>query len=152
MRAMTSRILIALVIAASGGCSGGGSSKPAPQEPAPTTTTAPTTTAPTAPTATNAAMADAAAAVNEEGKQLMFAGKYADASAKFRDAVARAPEPKYFFNLCTSLFQEGKFAEALTSCNAVGEHAPPEDLAAKTAKMITKIKDEAKQQNIQLKP
>ena len=34
--------------------------------------------------------ADIANRENEEGKQLMFAQKYADASAKFRDAAARS--------------------------------------------------------------
>ena len=33
--------------------------------------------------------ADIATRENDEGKQLMFAQKYADASAKFRDAAAR---------------------------------------------------------------
>ena len=60
---------------------------------------------------------------NEEGKELMFANKMAEASAKFQDAVARVPEPKYFFNLCTSRFAEGKFGEALTACNAADKNA-----------------------------
>ena len=78
----------------------------------------------------------------------MYAGKYAEASAKFRDAVARVPEPKYFFNLCTSLFQEGKFGEAMTACNAVRNNNPTPDLQAKADKLIGKIQDEAKAQDI----
>jgi len=94
--------------------------------------------------------AEVAARVNQEGVDLMMKAKYDDAAAKFRDAVARVPEPKYFFNLCTALFQTGKFGEALTACDAVGKNKPAPELAAKTDKLIAKIKDEAKAQHIQL--
>lgn len=97
-----------------------------------------------------AQQADLAAKLNDEGKELMFAGKFAEASAKFRDAVARVPEPKYFFNLCTSLFQEGKFDEAMTACNAIDKNNPTADQKAKTEKLIGKIKDEAAAQKIEL--
>ena len=86
---------------------------------------------------------------NEDGKTLMFGGKYAEASAKFQDAVARVPEPKYFFNLCTSRFQEGKFGEALTACNAADKNGD-DKLKAKTAKMTEKIRTEAQKQGIDL--
>src|SRR4051812_46593165 len=93
--------------------------------------------------------AEIAAKENEAGKAMLFEGKYAEASAKFQDAVARVPEPKYFFNLCTSRFQEGKFGEALTACNAA-DKAGDDKLKAKVAKMIEKIQDEAKKQGIDL--
>jgi len=99
-----------------------------------------------------AQQADLAAKLNDEGKELMFAGKFAEASAKFRDAVARVPEPKYFFNLCTSLFQEGKFDEAMTACSAIDKNNPTPDQKAKTEKLIGKIKDEAAAQKIELHP
>ena len=89
---------------------------------------------------------------NEEGKTLMFSGKYAEASAKFQDAVARVPEAKYFFNLCTSRYQEGKFGEALTACNAVEKNGADDKLKGKTDKLVEKIKDEAKAQGIDLQP
>src|SRR5262245_65974910 len=92
--------------------------------------------------------AELAAKANEEGKELMYANKYSEASARFRDAVARVPEPKYFFNLCTSLFQEGKFGEALTACNAVANNNPSPDQKAKADKLTNRIKDEAKNQGI----
>jgi hypothetical protein len=85
---------------------------------------------------------------NEEGKQLMFAGKYTDASAKFRDAAARTNEGKYYFNLCTSLYQEGKFGEAMTACNTANQNAPDDALKQKVAKLEDKIKDTAKQQGV----
>ncbi|HEV7556004.1 MAG TPA: hypothetical protein VGO00_11140, partial [Kofleriaceae bacterium] len=90
--------------------------------------------------------------LNEEGKELMFGNKYAEASAKFREAVARVPEPKYFFNLCTSLFQEGKFDLAITACNAVDKNTPAAELHDKNAKLIARIQEEAKAQNIELHP
>ncbi|HEY0251366.1 MAG TPA: hypothetical protein VGC41_07545, partial [Kofleriaceae bacterium] len=52
---------------------------------------------------------------NEEGKNLMFSGDYKGASDKFRSAADRAPEAKYYFNLCTSLYQQGIFGQALTA-------------------------------------
>jgi tetratricopeptide (TPR) repeat protein len=93
-----------------------------------------------------------AAKLSDEGVQLMYAKKYSEASAKFREAVARVPEPKYFFNLCTSLFQEGKFSEALTSCSAVEKNNPTPALQAKTNKMIERIQAEAKKQGISVAP
>lgn len=95
--------------------------------------------------------AEIANRLNEEGKQLMFAEKYAEASAKFQDAHGRVPEPKYFFNHCTSLYQEGKFGEALTACNAADKNAD-DKLKAKIAKLVEKIHETAKEQGIALQP
>lgn len=106
----------------------------------------------TAATAYAESQADIASKLNDEGKDAMYAQNYGQASAKFREAVARVPEPKYFFNLCTSLFQEGKFDEAVTACNAVGNNKPTADLQAKTDKLIGRIKDEAKTQGLELHP
>lgn len=95
--------------------------------------------------------AEIAARENDEGKQLMFENKYAEASAKFQDAHSRVPEPKYFFNHCTSLFWEGKFGEALTACNAADKNAD-DKLKGKIAALEDKIRTEAKKQNIDLQP
>jgi hypothetical protein len=94
--------------------------------------------------------ADIANRENEEGKQLMFQQKYADASAKFRDAAARTNEGKYYFNLCTSLNQEGKLGDALTACNTADKNAPDDKLKEKVAKMRDKIQTEAKEANVDL--
>lgn len=96
--------------------------------------------------------ADIAHKHNEEGKELMYANRYAEASAKFQEAVARVPEAKYFFNLCTSRFWEGKFGEALTACNAVANNNPPAELQAKTDKLIGDIKSEAQKQGVDVQP
>jgi hypothetical protein len=96
--------------------------------------------------------AEIASRENEEGKELMYGGKYAEASAKFRDAVARVPEAKYFFNLCTSLYQEGKFGEGLTACDHANQNGPDEKLKGKVDKLVARIKDEAKAQGIDIQP
>lgn len=96
--------------------------------------------------------ADIANRENEEGKELMFAGKYTDASAKFRDAVARVPEPKYFYNLCLAMYQEGKFGEALTACNSADKANTEPGLKDTVVKLQTKIRDEAKAQGLDLQP
>src|SRR3569623_3409157 len=94
--------------------------------------------------------ADIANRENKKGKQLMFAQKYADASAKFRDAAARTNEGKYYFNLCTSLYQEGKFGEAMTACNTADKNAPDDALKAKVAKLRDKIQTAAKAANVDI--
>src|SRR3954451_753738 len=95
--------------------------------------------------------ADIAAKENEEGKQLMFENKYAEASEKFASAHSRVPEPKYFFNHCTSLFWEGKFGPALTACEAANKNAD-DKLKGKITTFEQKIRDEAKKQNVAIEP
>jgi hypothetical protein len=95
--------------------------------------------------------AEIAARENEEGKALMFENKYSEASAKFSSAHSRVPEPKYFFNHCTSLTAEGKFGEALTACNAADKNAD-EKLKGKIATFEDKIRAEAQKQGVSLQP
>src|SRR5688500_15160371 len=97
--------------------------------------------------------ADIAAKLNEEGKAFMYADKYPEASAKFRDAVARVPEAKYFYNLCASLYKEGKFGEALTACNAAAssDTASPQ-LKEQSTKLAQGVREEAKKQGIDVEP
>jgi tetratricopeptide (TPR) repeat protein len=104
----------------------------------------------TTPSPAGGGQAAIAAKANDEGVKLVYAQKFAEASMKFRDAAARVPEPKYFFNLCTSLFQEGKFNDALTSCAASKQNNPSAALAEKLDRMIKRIRDEAKAQNVPL--
>lgn len=99
------------------------------------------------------AQADIANRLNEEGKAAMYQNDYPEAIKKFRDAVARVPEPKYFNNLCTALFQDGQFDDAITACNAVlteKSTATPEQ-RDKAQKLIARITDEAKAQGKPLK-
>jgi hypothetical protein len=96
--------------------------------------------------------AEIAAQRAAEGKEAVMNQQFALASQKFRDAVARVPEPAYFFNLCVSLFLEGKFGESLTACNAVEHNSPTPQLKQKTEKMIVRILDEARREGIQIAP
>ena len=77
---------------------------------------------------------------------IVFVTAYTD-----RDAVARIPDPPYFFNLCVSLYQVGKFSEALTACDAVANNGTAE-LKTKADRMAVRIKDEAKRQQINVSP
>lgn len=96
--------------------------------------------------------AEIAARLNEEGKELMYADRYAEAAKKFQEAVARVPEAKYFVNLCAARLQEGKLDEALTACNAVDLNNPTPGQKAAATKLIGRIHEEAKEQNLELHP
>jgi hypothetical protein len=93
--------------------------------------------------------AELAEKLNEEGKELMYQNKYAEASYKFQQAVARVAEPKYFFNLCVSQTNEGRLQEAYANCISAKGNATSE-IVGKADKMIAKIQDTAKQQNVEL--
>lgn len=103
---------------------------------------------PAARGAKQSAQVGLAAKLNDEGKTAMYAHRYGDASAKFRQAVARVPEPPYFFNLCLALYQEGKFSEALVACDATLKNDPTPTLSAKVNKMRDRILDEARRQGV----
>jgi hypothetical protein len=94
--------------------------------------------------------AEIAARLAGEGKTLMYANQFAAASAKFREAAAHVPDPRYFFDLCAALYQEGKFAEALSACNAADSNNPTAELHAKVGKLGEVIKTEAAKQSVQL--
>jgi hypothetical protein len=106
---------------------------------------------PPEPVAADGSQAAIAAKLNDEGKDLMFKSDFAAASTKFRDAVARVPDPKYFFNLCVSLFSEGKYSEALASCQGALVNQPDAALRGKIEKTIVLVKNEAKKQGVKVK-
>lgn len=93
--------------------------------------------------------AEIAARYNEEGKALLFENNFSGASAKFAEAVARVPEPKYFINHCTALFQEGEFDRAITACEAAKKNGTPAQVD-KSNLLIGKIKEEAKAQGLEV--
>ena len=96
--------------------------------------------------------AEIANKLNEEGKELMYADKYAEAAKKFQEAVARVPEAKYFVNLCAARLQIGELDVALTACNAVDRNNPTPDQKSRADKLIVRINEEAKKQNLELHP
>ncbi len=74
-------------------------------------------------------------ALNEEGKALLRAKKYAEASDRFRQAIVMLPDGRYYYNLCMALYHEGKLGEALTACRAVAPNGGNET-AVKGANVI----------------
>jgi tetratricopeptide (TPR) repeat protein len=96
--------------------------------------------------------AEIASRLNDEGKELMYADKYTEAAKKFQEAVARVPEAKYFVNLCAARLQTGELDLALTACNAVDRNNPTPDQKSRAEKLVEKITEEAKKQNLELHP
>jgi hypothetical protein len=94
----------------------------------------------------------AAAAANEKGKERLFANDFAGASAQFRTAAAASTLPKYSFNLCTSLFQQGLFSEAMAACKEARARNPDAKLSDKITAQEQKIKAEATAQGYSLDP
>jgi hypothetical protein len=92
--------------------------------------------------------AERASQLNDQGKQLMGEGKFAEASEAFRQATLLSPEGRFYFNLCVSQYQQGKFGESLTSCNAVNNTSSDAKLKDKATRMIDKINGEMARQGI----
>jgi tetratricopeptide (TPR) repeat protein len=87
---------------------------------------------------------------NSDGIALAKAQNYADASSKFRDAVARVPDPAYFYNLCYALYQQGRFNEALAACDAVDKNEPSMNVKLKAERLIARVRADAKAQQVEL--
>lgn len=96
--------------------------------------------------------AELAARENEEGKELMYRDQFAEAAKKFAQASARVPEAKYFLNLCTARLNEGQLSLALTACNAAELNSPSPDQKDRAEKLITRINEEGKKQNVKVEP
>ncbi|MBK9070485.1 MAG: hypothetical protein IPL79_05730 [Myxococcales bacterium] len=92
--------------------------------------------------------ASSAEVLNEEGKQLLYDNKPSEAAAKFRLAIAISPEGRFYYNLCVAQFQEGKFGEAIASCDSVAPNGADAALNEKVAKFKTKISDEMARQGL----
>jgi hypothetical protein len=90
--------------------------------------------------ALTAAVDPRAEALNDAGKTLYLEQQdYAGAAAKFRAAIALAPDPRYFYNLCTALERLGQLDDALAACAEVPRHAPSPELADKAARRAAGI-------------
>ena len=78
---------------------------------------------------------------NQAGIEEFNAKQFEAASAKFRNAAARVPEPAYFINACISMFREGKLGEALTACEAAEKSSSATaQQRTKALTMISRIK------------
>ncbi len=86
-----------------------------------------------------------AEALNDEGKDLYSDGKdYEGAAVKFRQAIAIAPDARYYFNLCSALDKLDLYDQALQACDDVFQHKPRPDLATKTGKKAADIRQRMK--------
>jgi hypothetical protein len=106
---------------------------------------------PPKPTSSMSQAEEIATRLNEEGKELLYHDQYDAAVRKFQEAAARVPEAKYFLNLCVAQFQAGRFSDALTACMAVDLNQPTDAQRSKAAKLIERLKAEAKKQGIDLR-
>jgi tetratricopeptide (TPR) repeat protein len=99
---------------------------------------------------TPTAQTEIARKFNEEGKALMYADKPDEAAKKFEQAAARVPDPTYVLNLCVASYQSGRFQDAMNACKGIEMYGPTTEQHARAAKMIDRIKAEARKQGIEL--
>jgi len=127
-----------VIVVALAACGGTQSTKQPQAGPLVEDSSADHTTAP--PGGTHAEIAARSAA---EGQALFAEGKFAEASSKYMDAVARVPESRYFYLLAQARYREGKFTEALTACDAAEKTNPNAALLVKIRELRTMIRTEA---------
>jgi hypothetical protein len=92
---------------------------------------------------TNAERADQ---LNNEGKAAMKAKDFPTASDRFQQAIVLSREGRFYFNLCVSLYSQGKLVDSLEACKAVESAGADAALREKTTGMIGKVRDEMKRQ------
>ncbi len=107
---------------------------------------------PLGPTPEPASAADFAWQSDAQGIELMTGQRFEDARVKFRDAVARDPQARYFLDLCTANYQLGKYSEALDACNGVAQNRGTPELKTRADKLMTKIREDAKTKGVSLAP
>jgi tetratricopeptide (TPR) repeat protein len=90
-------------------------------------------------TARPAVDAKTAEQLNDEGKEHMYAGRFAEAAAVYKELVRVAPMAKYYFNLCTALYSNGEYDAATQACNAGLAKNPDETLRSKLEKLLERI-------------
>jgi tetratricopeptide (TPR) repeat protein len=76
--------------------------------------------------------------LNTEGKAFMRDRQYGEAAARFRQAYALDPQPKYLFNLAVTLYQEGKCGESITALNQVLSSRADDELKEKARSVKAK--------------
>jgi len=89
--------------------------------------------------------------LDQEGDELFAAKKFAEATAKYRAAVETVPDPAYLFDLCQSLYGEGKLAEAKTTCTTVLRFTHTAELDAKASQQLELISHDAQKQGLELR-
>jgi hypothetical protein len=120
---------------AKSGCFGPRVAKAAPPPPTPPD---PKLTPPPAVDETHRAEAEKD---NDDGKQKVFVADLAGALAAFQQADALVPDPKYEYNLCSTLGLLEKWDEATAMCQKALAKQPPPALKAKLDQKIELLKN-----------
>jgi len=81
-----------------------------------------------------------AEALNEQGKELLFAADVAGARASVGQALRWVPDGKYQFNGCRALGAQERTAEGITAGEKARTMNPPERLAAKIDQRLEAMK------------
>ncbi len=101
------------------GCAGARVAKPVP---------APKVEDPKPPDETHRAEADA---LNDQGKEKLYANDAPGALALFQQASARLPDARYEFNVCLTLGVQERWDDAIASCKRARSMSPQPELAAR---------------------
>jgi len=120
---------------AKSGCSGPRIAKaePPPQPPPPQPD-------PTKPPAVDESKRAEAEKDNDDGKQKVFVADLQGALAAFQQADALLPDPKYEYNLCSTLGLLERWDEATATCQKALAKQPPPALKAKLEQKIELLK------------
>jgi tetratricopeptide (TPR) repeat protein len=89
--------------------------------------------------AVDAASTKTAEELNAEGKELMYAARFAEAAAVYEQLVRVAPIAKYYFNLCTALYSNGEYDAATQACKTGLAKHPDAALKEKLEKLLERI-------------
>ncbi|MBX3158107.1 MAG: hypothetical protein KF773_19215 [Deltaproteobacteria bacterium] len=81
----------------------------------------------------------AAEALNDQGKEKLYAADLPGALALFQQANAKLPDARYAFNICLTFAAQENWSEAMNACRGARQLSPRPDLAAKIDQRITNI-------------
>jgi hypothetical protein len=87
--------------------------------------------------------ADRANALNDEGKALFAEKRYAEAHAKFNEAISLSPEGRFYFNACYTLNFLERYQEAIAACEAVEPNGADAKLIDKANKALESLRQKA---------
>jgi hypothetical protein len=77
-----------------------------------------------------------AEALNDQGKEKLYAADLPGALALFQQANAKLPDARYEFNVCLTFAAQEKWGDAMTACKSARGMNPRADLAAKIDQRI----------------
>ncbi len=80
-----------------------------------------------------------AEALNEAGKEKLYAADMAGALALFQQAMGLAPDARYEFNVCLTLGAQEQWDSAVAACRQARSLAPNDQLAAKIDRRLESL-------------